>query len=352
MNRLIDMATNDVDHFAIWIFSILSFCKKVIRNGIALPSESFSTLTHYILSNADWTKETADTVAEYLALCVQIRFEFATEVLQEMAEIIAPISMHAISIYLETASSDAGSQLLESLMSKLDPDFPVMSVYVLMSVKSLLKFPGLFSQLLAHFPEICRCVAKRPSQEVFQHLGIQTVRRDIGREFRLNAIETVMAFQKLAPELCPFGHFSAAVRDALDQAQPDDIKIRGLALLTELLRNITSSFAMMDELPLLCGLIAEIDQQALGQEGKAPEMEIPYLTMLTAVAGRSHKKTCIEFERLYSRRCGDPRIAKLALELSFVNDALQELTSASQRSSANNRLIMGFCPDAATVFDS
>jgi hypothetical protein len=109
---------------------------------------------------------------------------------------------------------------------------------------------------------------------------------------------------------------------------------------------------MIEELPLLSDLIAEIDQQAFVEEGTASEMEIPYLTMLATVAGASHKKRCIEFERLYSRRSGDPRMAKLELEPLFANDVSQESASHSQRSSANYKLMMSFCPDAANVFDS
>jgi hypothetical protein len=104
------------------------------------------------------------------------------------------------------------------------------------AVRSLLRFDDLVPVLIQYFRQVADCVATRESQVVEDHFGIQKVKRDIGCQFRLNALEAIMAFQKRVPEQCPFEDLFAVVVASLDLTQADDVKIRGLGLLTDLVQ--------------------------------------------------------------------------------------------------------------------
>jgi hypothetical protein len=113
MRRLISTATDDTPHFAIWILSVYSLADKFVRNETALPDESFAIVTQYVTSNADYTKETAQTVAECLALLIQMKPDFALRLLDGATgnSPAGPVAMRAISVYLEAARRVCNAQV-------------------------------------------------------------------------------------------------------------------------------------------------------------------------------------------------------------------------------------------------
>lgn len=208
--QLVQKTINDPEHISTWLLAISKCLKRIQRNPFdKAKAFNYNQLFDYLVSKADYTKETELTFVECFASLLSISPSLSPLYFNQIksANNASPLLSRALSEFVLNCDKASDVELiLKNLISFLSTKNPLICYGVILAIKNSLRLKSLHKLISSNFNALCQCVEMTDNQlaEVYYGTVLQTV--DLGQNMRTAAIDTIGQIFSQMPESIDLVH--------------------------------------------------------------------------------------------------------------------------------------------------
>ena len=336
-----------------WLFASKAMLKKLSKNSDNAKNlkSNIKTISNVLLSNADFHKETSQTISEALSYLLKINKKYISKLIENAKNNSnsAPISIKAIGLYLQKVND---SKLLISTVKKvlsyLNPNSPILSESCIFCLKiAVSRNQSNISELMEYFPVACEYSKMKGEHVVVQYFGNQQVTQDIGRKLRLYAIETVMEYYNASSQI----EFKKLINIIFSGLNDPYIEVRAKALdfLYILALNKDKKIDFVQNAVDIVEKLQEIEINQNEKESK--NAFLSYLKSIFYIYKLVGKNEVPEVDKLYLKIKGIPELENIEQDYK-VNLSLYKSQSIKMngKDSIGYNLMMEYQQNFADIF--
>ncbi|OHT17668.1 hypothetical protein TRFO_00966 [Tritrichomonas foetus] len=360
LKRLLEQASTDNDHLAVWTLATLSMTKRfaVMEGSFNKLGSSYKQITEFLITNADFSKPTELSTAQCFSNLIKINENFLSELLSIAAtsDIAGPVASHAISLFFDDSGNKTIMRLIPTVMQGFDLNKPRISQYIIQCLKTAIQRPKNVKSLVSYVPQICDAVSfNKDIHLITEAYGFKQVQVDIGEPLRFNAIECLLFIFKTSPTAIPVPTLIKAVRDATqvpEEIKEDKNRIigKGCELLSLMAISRQVEEALIEKLKEAVDILKESERYIFDSTlAHTVENEELIFRLIACLRKLTEKQRINDIEQLYAKYKADPRIKKIESDLSYSVDQ-QEIASSVSSGSASFSLMESFNPEASVIF--
>lgn len=307
LNKILNSIESNNSQLTLWVSSLLSFVSRKTDLNI----EKSKQILDCLYKVADYSKETSDQIAKIFSIIIQHHKEFINDffTLISTNPKSGPVALNGISLYIETTPNDT-SDLIEKVISFIDPQKPILSKYGMCCIKIWLNQPTTAPKLSSYFSLICDCVKTLPEHTVLQYYGSTPVNTDIGLPLRLHSIDNAIQFFSLFPESTTDESITGVSILSLEDSKIE-VKLRGYQLISSYALHRLSSPPSVELLTSLVREFVSSESDAFNARHPSDELEHSFLRTLLHLRKLTSARKFPDLEKLYAHHRHDSRLQQL-----------------------------------------
>ena len=363
--RILSRASEeDETTISTYILSILSMTKKLssssfIQKASSIVGSQIECIKDFLYSKADFNKPTERSIAQSFANLMKIDSNLLNEVIDIIkgttkrsgtnGESLYPVLAHSIFLLFEETPIKQSSKLFENVVNIIDLTKPMVTYYLLQCVLRVLNNPKYIPNHDSIESILYQASKFNESVHIVtEQIGIQSVKKDIGKLQRSIAIDCLISIVKFSSYELLVNELISTLIEILSDPSAE-IRTKGLMLLCEMSLSNDLHNELINSLHMIIGPLKKIENSSFDDSTKNIDRQDSFLKTIACLRKLTEKQKNPDIEHIYLKYKG-PKIYQFETDINYSTTSTSTPTNLLTPGNPSINLMNKFNPEASAIF--